>query len=136
MLTTFFCFLMFFIFFRVTGDENYFSLVVVFLFAVANIRQILEILRSNQVFIFFICAFALLTSSKLLSLEIANAKALLFACLNATFAFFLPKSFYFFSIAWLAMIGQKEMYCKYVLQYVSTTKIPQITCKAIFGNCQ
>ena len=52
--------------------------------------------------------FTWLTSSMLLSLEIANAEALLFTRLIATLCF-LPKSFYFFLIAQPAMLNQKKV---------------------------
>ena len=75
----------------------------------------------------FFETFAWLTSSMLLLLERANAWALLFTRLIATFVFFLPKPFYFF---W------GRIYCKDVPWHVSTSKKnPQITCKAIFRSC-
>jgi len=60
----------------------------------------------------------------LLSLERANAKALLFTRLIAT----LPKSFYFFFNRIACYAQSKE-------SRNLSNKIPQITCKAIFRNC-
>ena len=71
----------------------------------------------------FAC-FTLLTSLMLLSLERANAKALLFTRLIAT----LPKSFYFFFNRIARYDGSKE-------SRNLSSKIPQITCKAIFRSC-
>ena len=59
-------------------------------------RQLLKIPRSMKYYHTIKELLRALTSSMLLSLEIANTKALLFTRLIATFAFFLPKSFYFF----------------------------------------
>ena len=63
----------------------------------------------------------------LLSLERANAEALLFTRLLATFTF-LPKSFYFFWGRIARYNGPKE-------SRNLPEKIPQITCKAIFRSC-
>jgi hypothetical protein len=63
----------------------------------------------------------------LLSLEIANAEALLFTRLIATLRF-LPKSFYLYFNRIAPHDGSKES--KNLLK-----KISQITCKAIFRSC-
>jgi len=60
----------------------------------------------------------------LLSLERANAKALLFTRLIAT----LPKSFYFFFNRISRYVQSKE-------SKNLSSKTPQITCKAIFRSC-
>ena len=68
-----------------------------------------------------------LTSSMLLSLEIANAEALLFTRLIATLRFFLEYFCFFFSrIARYAQSKGSRNLLK---------KIPQITCKVIFRSC-
>ena len=69
-----------------------------------------------------------LTSSMLLSLERANAGALLFTRLIATLRFFL-ESFYFFWGRIARYDGSKE-------SRNLSSKIPQITCKAFFRNCR
>ncbi|MBR5784507.1 MAG: hypothetical protein IKY43_05000, partial [Bacteroidales bacterium] len=61
-----------------------------------------------------------LTSSMLLSLEIANAWALLFTRLIATLRF-LPKSFYFF-------FNRIARYAQSKESRNLSSKIPQITC--------
>ena len=73
-----------------------------------------------------------LTSSMLLSLEIANAWALLFTRLIATLRF-LPKSFYFFFNRIARYDGSKES--RNLSSSIDEVSIPQITCKAIFRSC-
>ena len=72
--------------------------------------------------------FAWLTSSMLLSLERANAEALLFTRLLATFAFF----YWNHSISFFNYIAR---YAQSKESRNLPKKIPQITCKAIFRNC-
>ena len=67
-----------------------------------------------------------LTLSMLLSLEIANAYALLFTRLIATLCF-LPKSFYFF-------FNRIARYAQSKESRNLSSKIPLITCKAIFRS--
>ena len=71
--------------------------------------------------------YGILTSSMLLSLEIANAGALLFTRLIATLRF-LPKSFCFFWGRIARYDGSKET-------RNLSSKISQITYKAIFRSC-
>ena len=75
----------------------------------------------------FFETFAWLTSSMLLSLERANTEVLLFARLIATLRF-LPKSFYFF-------FNHIARYAQSKESRNLSSKIPQITCKAIFRSC-
>ena len=73
-----------------------------------------------------------LTLSMLLSLEIANAYALLFSRLIARLRF-LPKSLYFFFNRIARYAQSKES--KNLYNKIDEVRIPQITCKAIFRNC-
>ena len=91
-------------------------------------RQLLKIPRSKKCYYEIKELLRALTSSMLLSLERANAQALLFTRLIATFTFFLPKSFYFFF----------NRIARYALQRRTSVRLqknPQITCKAIFRSC-
>ncbi len=78
-------------------------------------------------FFFLLRTFALFSSSMLLSLETANAEALLFTRLIATLRF-LSKSFYLFFNRIARYAQSKETRNLF-------NKNSQITCKAIFRNC-
>ena len=92
-----------------------------------ELRQLLKIPRPLKYYHVTKELLRALTSSMLLSLERANAWALLFARLIATLCFFL-KSFYLFFNRIARYAQSKES--RNLLR-----KIPQITCKAIFRSC-